>query len=130
MRSDEIKELAQKQGSASNGNLLTDEEKSTYSGFAHKVHELGNKELFMLNAGIADNLTTEEQDIVSFEIKLREKDALDKRNINSMTDYTVDKTVKPVAYETDPVSKKYMYEEKRRMSDMTEDLLDKSKKIS
>ena len=52
-------------------NLLTDEEKSKYSTFANKVHTMGNSDLFKLYTNSADELTTEMQDIVSFEFLIK-----------------------------------------------------------
>ena len=52
-------------------NILSDEEKAKYSTFAQRVHNLNHKDLFKLNMGIADELTSEQKDIVAYEIKIK-----------------------------------------------------------
>lgn len=111
------------------GDILTAEDKSNYRNFAQKIHKIGNKELFMLNADVADNLTSDEKDIVAYEIRLRESDVLAKQHIDSMNDYTVEKTHKDVSIDPTQVSSKYVYEERHRTQEMNDDLLEKSKNI-
>lgn len=73
-------------------NLLTDEEKAKYSTFASKIRSMNNTDLFKLYTNSADELTTEMQDIVSFEVRIREWEALKRKNIDPKIAFSVEKT--------------------------------------
>ena len=50
-------------------NILTDAEKSSYKEFANRIHNnTNNADLFKLYTGSADELTSEQMDIVAWEI--------------------------------------------------------------
>lgn len=113
-------------------NILTDEEKASYRKFAHRIHELPNTDLFKLYSNMAsDELTSEEQDIVAWEFRLREVKAMKaKSNTNTLTDYTVDETHKEIPYAEDSLYKdEFRAAEKNRMQGMDEALLERSKQI-
>jgi hypothetical protein len=63
-------------------NILTEEDKTTYSGFAKKIRSLPSKELFELNSNMADKLSSEMKDIVAFEIRAREFEIIKKQNLD------------------------------------------------
>jgi hypothetical protein len=123
----DINNYAQKFGMT---NVLTPEEKATYREFAQAVHKMDNQTLFKLNIGSADELTSEQKDIVAWEIKIREIEALKRQNINPSVDFTVDKYYKNVPYDPeDPDLQKRQLEERTAISEMSDDLLRKSREI-
>lgn len=71
--------------------LLTDEEKSSYRAFAQKVHTMKGEDLLKLNTGAMDDLTTEQMDIVAWEIRLRELAIFKRRGINPNTEFSTEK---------------------------------------
>lgn len=129
-------------------NLLTDEEKSKYSTFANKVHTMGNSDLFKLYTNSADELTTEMQDIVSFEVRIREWEALKRKNIDPKVAFSVeatqenaikkgqqdyfdsigDPTLAKLA-ENDKTTIKYRAAERQKLEGMTMDALERAKQI-
>ncbi len=130
-------------------NILTDEEKSKYSTFAQRVHNLNHKDLFKLNMGIADELTSEQKDIVAFEIKIREIDALKHQGIDPKKAFSVEESQKYYQNKAEEeyfgngndtainnmemqgtVMQNYRLNERQRISEMTDELLEQSKKIS
>ena len=130
-------------------NILTDEEKSKYSSFANKVHNLNHRDLFKLNMGIADELTSEQKDIVAFEIKIREIEALKAKGIDPKHAFSIEENQKHFQdiaerdyFENDndgtirklemngTVMQGYRLNERQRIGEMTDDLLEQSKKIA
>ena len=75
-------------------NILSDEDKEKYSTFAHKVRNLNHSDLFKLNMGIADELTSEQKDIVAYEIKIREIEDLKSRGIDPKKAFSVEESQK------------------------------------
>ncbi len=130
-------------------NILSDEDKQKYSTFAHKIRNLNHSDLFKLNMGIADELTTEEKDIVAFEIKIREIEALKKKGIDPKKAFSVesnqkhwqdlaekdyfengnDDTIQKLEM-NGTVMQNYRLNERQRISEMTDSLLNESKKIA
>ena len=51
---------------------LSESEKEFYRSFAQKVHNMKGEDLIKLNTGAYDELTSEQMDIVAWEIRLRE----------------------------------------------------------
>lgn len=114
----------------SNVNILTDEEKASYSAFAHKVHSLDHASLFKLNNGTADTLTTEEKDIVAWEIKIRELEHLKNQGVKPEIGYSVDNYHQNVEYDpTTPDISNIRALENNRLSEMSDELFNKSKEI-
>ena len=129
-------------------NILTDEEKAKYSTFAAKVREMNHKDLFRLYTNTADELTTEMQDIVAFEIKIREWKALKSKNIDPKIAFSVESTQKkamevaerdyydnigdPVLAkmaENDKTTIKYRLEERSKLDGMTMENLERAQQI-
>lgn len=71
--------------------LLTDEEKSSYRAFAQKVHSMSGEDLLKLNTGAMDELTTEQMDIVAWEVRLRELSILKRRGIDPNKEFVTQK---------------------------------------
>jgi len=130
-------------------NILTPEEKSKYSSFANRVHNLNHKDLFKLNMGIADELTSEQKDIVAFEIKIREYEALKSKGIDPKKAFSIEENQRHFQdiaerdyYENDKddilknlemngtTMQGYRLNERQRIGEMTDDLLEQSKKIA
>jgi len=110
-------------------NLLTPEEKASYRAFAQKVHSMDPKDLIKLNGNMADELTSEQQDIVSWEMKIRELEVFKRNNIDPKKDFSYQNKMPNVQYADDPVSMGARMEERRQLSEMTDNLLEQSKKI-
>ena len=111
-------------------NILTPEEKASYKKFAQKVHELPHKELFKLYSNQADELTSEMQDIVAWEMKIRELEIFKKQNIDPNQKFKPDNYFKQAEYDDNaPNLNKYKIEERYRISEMTDELLENSKRI-
>ena len=110
--------------------ILTDEEKSSYYAFAHRVREMSNAELFKLNGNMADRLNSEMKDIVAFEIKTRELELLQSKNIDPAVDFAPEKIhVEPGIDHTTPNLTSMMMMEENFKSEMSDELLENSKKI-
>ena len=130
-------------------NILTDEEKAKYSTFAQRVHNLNHRDLFKLNMGIADELTSEQKDIVAFEIKIREIDSWKKKGIDPKKAFSVEASQKFYQDRAEEeyfgndkdseitkmemqgtVMQNYRLNERQRIGEMTDELLEQSKKIA
>lgn len=121
------KQFAQKFGMS---NILTDEEKASYRAFAHRIRDIDNTSLFRLNNGMADELTSEEKDIVAWEIKIRELENLKKRNIDPAEAFSIENAHKDVGYDQEtPGLEKLQLMERERITEMSDELLEKSKAI-
>ena len=113
-----------------NMNLLTDEEKSSYRAFAQKVHNMSHKDVFLLNSDMRDKLTTEQQDIVAWELKIRELDIYKKKNIKPEEVFDVYNVTGNVGYdENNPNLQIEKMAEKKAMIGMDDKLLEESKRI-
>jgi len=113
-----------------NMNLLTDEEKSSYRDFAQKVHNMSHKDVYLLNSDMRDKLTTEQQDIVAWELKIRELDIYKKKNIKPEEVFNVYKVTGNVEYDYDnPNLMAEKMAEKKAMIGMDDKLLEESKRI-
>lgn len=110
-------------------NLLTPEEKASYRAFAQKVHSMDPKDLIKLNGNMADELTSEQQDIVSWEMKIRELEVFKRNNIDPKKDFNYQNKMPNIQYANDPVAMGARMEERRQLSEMTDNLLEQSKKI-
>lgn len=111
------------------GNLLTDEDKSNLRNFAQKVHKMDINDVGRLHNGFADALTSEQKDIVAYEIKLREYDMFKKHGINPKVDFAPENLRKKVEYSNDKVSRKFIMEEQKLNNEMSDELLERSKQI-
>jgi len=115
--------------------ILTPEEKSSYRKFGQKIHSIDDQSLMMLNMNMADQLTSEMKDIVSFEIKLREHEFLKKANINPEEEFSIKNRETPEPDPnfdenyTDVEKRSFQALERNRQAGMTDDLLERSKKI-
>lgn len=115
-------------------NVLSDEEKSSYRAFAQRVHNMDHRELMLMNANMLDRLTSEQQDIVAWEIKHRELSILRKRNINPSDEYNYVKLAaetnsKISTVPSDPTALKYRLAEGDKLEGMTDELLNRSREI-
>lgn len=110
-------------------NLLTPEEKASYKAFAQKIHKMDGKDLMKLNSNMADELTSEQQDIVGWEMKIRELEVFKRNNINPKEKFNFENTIVDVGYDNSPVSMKYRMDERAMLADMPESLLEESKRI-
>ena len=130
-------------------NILSDEEKAKYSTFAQRVHNLNHKDLFKLNMGIADELTSEQKDIVAYEIKIREIEALKAKGIDPKKAFSIEENQRLFQERAEndyfangkddaitqmemqgTVMQNYRLNERQRIGEMTDELLEQSKKIS
>lgn len=110
--------------------ILTPEDKAKYSTFAHKVHELSDADIHKLNLDMADTLTSEMKDIVSWEIRLRQMKMLKDRNIDLEKMYSVDKKMQEARYaEDDPNLMAHRIKERAARDEMSDELLERSKQI-
>ena len=112
-------------------NILTDAEKSSYKEFANKIHNnTNNADLFKLYTGSADELTSEQMDIVAWEIKIREIESLKRQHIDPNETFKVENYHKDVGYDPEcPDLQKRQLEERAYTSPMTDELLEQSKRI-
>ena len=83
-------------------NLLTPEEKASYKAFAQKIHKMDGKDLMKLNSNMADELTSEQQDIVGWEMKIRELEVFKRNNINPKEKFNFENTIVDVGYDNSP----------------------------
>ncbi len=131
-------------------NILTPEDKAKYSTFAQKVHNMNHKDVFKLYMGIADELTTEQKDIVAYEIKIREIESLKARGIDPKKAFSVENSQKLFQEREEKeyfrengnddklnkmeqqgtIMQNYRLNERQRISEMTDDILRQSKKIA
>lgn len=130
-------------------NILTPEEKAKYSTFAQKVHNLNHNDLFKLNMGVADELTSEQKDIVAFEIKIREIEALKSKKIDPKVAFSAESNQKHFQKKAEidffehngdenlnrmemnsNIVQGYRLNERQRISEMTDELLEQSRKIA
>lgn len=130
-------------------NILSDEEKAKYSTFAQRVHNLNHKDLFKLNMGIADELTSEQKDIVAYEIKIREIEALKAKGIDPKKAFSIEENQRLFQERAEndyfangkddaitqmemqgTVMQNYRLNERQRIGEMTDELLEQSKRIS
>ena len=111
-------------------NILTPEEKSSYRSFAQKVHNMKSEDVFKLSTGMADELTTEQQDIVALEIKIRELEMFKKRNINPQETFKIENYHQDVGYDPEaPNLQALLLNERTKISEMSDELLEKSRNI-
>ena len=119
---------------ASNGmivkDLLTPEEKKSIKTFAQKIHTMDVSDVARLHNGTADILTPDQKDIVAYEIKLREYKILKDRGINPKVDFAPERLRREVELDhEDPKSQQWAQMERVNLSDMTDELLERSKNI-
>lgn len=113
-----------------NTNLLTEEEKSSYREFAQKVHKMSHKDIFLLNSNMRDTLTTEQQDIVAWELKLRELEVYKKKNIKPEETFDVmNVTGNSEQDYQNPILRDCINAERKAMIGMDDKLLENSKRI-
>lgn len=113
-----------------NTNLLTDEEKASYREFAQKIHNMSHKDIFLLNSNMRDSLTTEQQDIVAWELKLRELDIYKAKNIKPEEEFDVMNVTGNELNDFDnPNIMDCINAEKKAMIGMNDQLLENSKRI-
>lgn len=113
-------------------NILTEEQMSSLRNFAQTVHSMNSIDLFKLNTNRGNDLTTEQKDIVSFEMKLRELEILKSKNIDPNVDFKVENIYDDSKREydlTDPNFETHYQMGKALESELSEELLEKSKKI-
>lgn len=113
-------------------NILTPEEKQSYRKFADKIHNnTDNADLFKLYTGTsADNLTSEQMDIVALEIKIRELEALKRNNIDPAETFKVEKYHNDPGYDPEcPDLVKRRQDERYYTDQMSDELLEQSKQI-
>lgn len=110
--------------------LLTPEQKSNIRSFAQTVHKMDISDVARLHNGTADILNSDQKDIVAYEIKLREYKILKDRGINPKVDFSPDKLQKNVELDPeDPKSVQWAQYERLNMSDMSDELLERSRNI-
>lgn len=124
-----INETIKKMDDRAGINILSDEDKSSLRNFAQKVHNMDIENVGRLHNGFADTLTSEQKDIVAYELKLREYDLFKKRGIDPSVDFLPEKLHPDPGYEIDKVSQRARLEEIKNSEGMTEDLLERSKEI-
>jgi hypothetical protein len=91
---------------------------------------MNNSDVFKLSAGMADELTSEQQDIVAWEIKIRELETFKKRNINPTKTFNTENYHQDVGYDPEaPNLKELQLNERTKISEMSDELLEKSKRI-
>lgn len=111
-------------------NILSDSEKASYREFAQKIHNIDNGSLFKLNTGMADELTSEQKDIVAWEIKIREIETLKRQNIDPNKEFNFQNCHHEVQYDPEaPDLQKRQLEERTAISEMSDELLERSKQI-
>ena len=114
-------------------NILTPEEKSSYRVFAHRIKELDHANLFKLNNGSADELTGEMKDLVAWEIRIREIEALKKQGIDVHEVNSYKHANEDVVYGDGGymggIIQEGILAERNNMDGMTDDLLKRSMDI-
>ena len=114
-------------------NILTPEEKSSYRAFAHRLQTLDHANLFRLNNGSADELTGEMKDLVAWEIRIREIEALKKQGIDVHEVNSYKHANEDVVYGDGGymggIIQKGILAERNNMDGMTDDLLKRSMDI-
>lgn len=125
----DLNKTVQKMDSRAGLDILSKEDKSSLRNFAQKVHSMEIEDVGRLHNGFADSLTSEQKDIVAYELKLREYDLFKKRGINPKVDFLPEKLHPNPSYETDKVSRQARLEEAKNSEGMTEDLLERSREI-
>jgi len=127
------------------GDILTPEDKSSLRNFAQKIHKMDTVEVARLHNGMADKLTSEQKDIVAYEIKLREYYILKSKGIDPKKDFSVENIhngsaafatdgsqikVNQIDYDrTDPRCIQSAAYEQTLLSEMSDEILERSKKI-
>lgn len=109
--------------------ILTKEDKSSLRNFAQKVHKMDIEDVGRLHNGFADSLSSEQKDIVAYELKLREYDILKRNGINPKVDFLPENMHPNPQKATDIVSRQAMQKSYQYEADLTEDLLERSKEI-
>ena len=114
-------------------NILTPEEKSSYRAFAHRIKELDHASLFKLNNDNADELTGEMKDLVAWEIRIREIEALKKQGIDVHEVNSYKHANEDVVYGDGGymggIIQEGILAERKNMDGMTDDLLKRSMDI-
>lgn len=111
-------------------NILTNEEKSSLEAFARRMKDIDDQSLFKLNNGQADELATEEKDLVAWEIKIRELEILKRRNIDPSEDFSIDRLHKEYEYDpSQPNLENLKLLERNQTMQMTDELLEESRRI-
>lgn len=124
------------------GDLLTKEEKSNLRTFAQKVHTMDINDVGKLHNGFADALTSEQKDIVAYEIKLREYDLFKKHGIDPKVAFSPEnvgknvidlngnlRNTKNVDYTNDRSMQGFIAKERTFNNEMSDELLERSKQI-
>lgn len=118
-----------KNKNASIGDILTPEDKSSLRNFAQKVHHMEINDVGRLHNGYADILTSEQKDIVAFELKLREYEMYKKHGIDPKVAFLPENIRKEAKYSDDKTSLGFIMEEKKYNAEMSDELLERSKEI-
>lgn len=111
------------------GDILKPEDKKDLKTFAQKIHSMDANDVGRLHNGTADKLTSEQKDIVAYEVKLREYELYKKLGIDPKVAFLPENLRKKRELSEDKISEKYILDERALESDMSEDLLERSKNI-
>lgn len=111
-------------------NIMSDEEKMDYKKFNDRLLEMSFSDLTKLNMGTAgDVLTSEQRDLVAWQIKIRELDEMKRRNIDPAKAFSVD-NMDTVGYDpTTPNLQKFQVEERNRIEGMSLEALEHAKQL-
>ena len=108
---------------------LSEDDKRIYREFAQKVHAMSPEELFNLNS-TAGELCSEQQDIIAWELKIRELDIYKKKNIDPSKEFSIENARPNIPYINDtPQAQSFRAAERKAMIGMDEKLLERSKQI-
>lgn len=129
MEEKNVNEAFKAQNSNLGVDILNSEDKKDLRTFAQKIHSMDINDVGRLHNGYADALTSEQKDIVAYEIKLREYDMYKQHGIDPKVAFAPENLRKQPAYATDKVSQKFRIEENRLNGEMTDELLERSKEI-
>lgn len=114
---------------ASVGDILTPEDKSTLRNFAQKVHRMDINDVGRLHNGYADALNSEQKDIVAFELKMREYQMYKDHGIDPKVAFSPENIRKVPEYTNDKTSIGFIMKEREFNSEMSDELLERSKQI-
>lgn len=112
-------------------NIMTDEEKTSYKAFNDRLMTMNYSDLMKLNMGTAgDVLSSEQRDLVAWQIKVRELEEMERRGIDPAKEFHMD-NVKNVEYDTTtPNLINYQVNERNRIEGMSLESLENAKKIA
>lgn len=128
----ENKQYSEKYGKINN---LSDKDIQLYREFAQAVYKMSDEDLMKLSMGHIDDLTSEQHDIISWTMKIRELEDLEAMGVDPNTAFSpknfgydqrehVDGMELPLVH-----INKFRHEEKKLLREMSDDLLERSKQI-